>query len=108
MACIVVRYHEIALKRGNRHRFVARLVSNLRSATTGLGVTRAQSLPGRVVLWWSESADRETICERVAMTFGVANFSCGVSTRLDLADICDAAVAAASTGAAATFAIVTR
>jgi tRNA uracil 4-sulfurtransferase len=108
MPCVVVRYHEIALKGGNRHRFVSRLVSNLRAATAGLGVTRAQSLPGRVVLWLAEGADLDEICARTAMTFGIANFSCGVSTTLDLARICDAAVAAASASGASSFAIVTR
>ena len=28
MACVVVRYHEIALKGGNRQRFVQRLVQD--------------------------------------------------------------------------------
>ncbi len=108
MACLVVRYHEIALKGGNRPRFVSRLVSNLRAATAGLGVSRAQSLPGRIVLWLARDADVEAICARTATTFGVANFSCGVSTALDLDAICAAAVAAASASDAASFAIVTR
>jgi len=108
MACLVVRYHEIALKGGNRHRFVSRLVSNLRAATMGLGVTRAQSLPGRIVLWLANGAALEEICARTAMTFGIANFSCGVSTRLDLDAVCEAAVAAATASTASSFAIVTR
>jgi adenylyl- and sulfurtransferase ThiI len=45
MACVVVRYHEIALKGGNRQRFVQRLIDNLRDATTGLGVRSADSCP---------------------------------------------------------------
>ena len=108
MACLVVRYHEIALKGGNRHRFVSRLVSNLRAATAGLGVTRAQSLPGRVVLWLAADADVDEIAARTAATFGVANFSRGVSLPLDLDRISAAAVAAASASSAASFAIVTR
>ena len=96
MHCVVVRYHEIALKGGNRQRFVARLVSNLRAATAGLGVMRAQSLPGRVVLWIARDAAVDEICARVATTFGVANFSYGVETTLELDDIRDAVLAAAS------------
>ena len=95
MACVVVRYHEIALKGGNRPRFVARLVSNLRAATAGLGVTHAQSLPGRIVLSLADGADVDEIRARVATTFGVANFSCGVATARDVGAITDAAVAAA-------------
>ncbi len=108
MACVVVRYHEIALKGGNRHRFVSRLVSNLREATAGLGVRRAQSLPGRVVLWLADGADVDAIRERVATTFGVANFSCGVATALDLDAIGAAAVAAARRTPFTSFAVVTR
>ncbi len=96
MHCLVVRYHEIALKGGNRQRFVARLVSNLRAATAGLGVTRAQSLPGRVILWLARNAAIDEVCGRVATTFGVANFSYAVETSLDLDDIRAAVVAAAS------------
>src|SRR3954471_21728740 len=65
MPCVVVRYHEIALKGGNRPRFVSRLVSNLREATAGLGVRRAESLPGRIVLWLADGADVDEIRERV-------------------------------------------
>lgn len=108
MACVVVRYHEIALKGGNRHRFVARLVSNLREATAGLGVRRAQSLPGRVVLWLADGAAIDAIRDRIATTFGVANFSYGVATGLGMDAIADAAVAAAARVTFASFAIVTR
>jgi thiamine biosynthesis protein ThiI len=108
MACVVVRYHEIALKGGNRHRFVARLVANLREATAGLGVRRAQSLPGRIVLWLHDGAERGEIGARIARTFGVANFSGGVATTLDIDAIRDAAVAAAGALRFDSFAIATR
>jgi len=108
MACVVVRYHEIALKGGNRPRFVARLVENLRAATAGLGVTHAQSLPGRIVLSLADGAALDEIRARIATTFGVANFSCAVATTLDLAAISAAAVAAARGAAMESFAIVTR
>jgi thiamine biosynthesis protein ThiI len=103
-----VRYHEIALKGGNRQRFVARLVGNLRAATAGLGVRGAQSLPGRVVLWLAEGADWEAIGTRVAATFGVANFSAAVETPLDLDAICAAALAGVAGERFASFRIATR
>jgi thiamine biosynthesis protein ThiI len=108
MACVVVRYHEIALKAGNRSRFVARLVENLRVATAGLGVTHAQSLPGRIVLSLADGAALDDIRARVATTFGVANFSCAVATARDLDAISDAAVAAARRAPMQSFAIATR
>ena len=35
---VVVHYHEISLKGGNRPLFLRRLAGNLRQATTGCGV----------------------------------------------------------------------
>ncbi len=84
MACVVVRYHEIALKGGNRQRFVQRLIANLRDATTGLGVRGAESLPGRIVMRLADDAPIDAVCERVAHTFGVANYSAGVELPADL------------------------
>ncbi len=108
MACIVVRYHEIALKGGNRQRFVQRLISNLRDATTGLGVRSADSLPGRIVLRVTADASVEAICERVAHTFGVANYSAGVELPVDLDAIRAAVLACARAEPFTTFAIRTR
>jgi thiamine biosynthesis protein ThiI len=108
MPCVVVRYHEIALKGGNRQRFVARLVSNLREATAGLGVRGAQSLPGRIVLWLATDAAEDEIRTRIARTFGVANFSIAVETTLDLDAIRDAVLAAVARERFASFRITTR
>jgi thiamine biosynthesis protein ThiI len=108
MSCVVVRYHEIALKGGNRQRFVQRLINNLRDATTGLGVKNAQSLPGRIVLRLKDDASLAVICARVADTFGVANYTAGVELPVDLAAIRAAVVACARAEPFATFAIRAR
>jgi thiamine biosynthesis protein ThiI len=111
MRCVVVRYHEIALKGGNRQRFVQRLISNLRDATSGLGVRAAQSLPGRVVLRLGDqtSADRlDALGERVAATFGVANYSLGVEVAADFAAMRAAVLACAESEPFTTFAVRTR
>jgi thiamine biosynthesis protein ThiI len=108
MRGVVIRYHEIALKRGNRHRFVARLIANLRAATAGLGVRQAQSLPGRVVLWLSADADWEAIRSRVGATFGVANFSLAHQTALDVTAIETAVLEAVADERFASFKIATR
>ncbi|MBI3621078.1 MAG: tRNA 4-thiouridine(8) synthase ThiI [Nitrospirae bacterium] len=73
--CIVVHYHELALKGRNRPRFVARLVANLRRVTKGLGVAGIRALPGRVVLDLADRVDVEAACRQVADVFGVANYS---------------------------------
>lgn len=108
MSCVVVRYHEIALKGGNRQRFVQRLIVNLRDATTGLGVRSAESLPGRVVLRLTAEAPIAAVCERVAHTFGVANYSAGVELPVDLDAIRAAVLACARAESFTTFAIRTR
>ena len=108
MPCVVVRYHEIALKGGNRQRFVQRLMSNLRDATTGLGVRAGQSLPGRIVLRLADDAPMAAVCERVASTFGVANYSAGVELPVDLDVIRDAVLACARAETFTTFKIRTR
>jgi len=105
---VVIRYHEIALKGGNRHRFVARLVANLREVTAGLGIRRAQSLPGRIVLWLAPGAALDEIRARIASTFGVANFSIASETRAELDALRETVVAAALRERFASFRIVTR
>jgi thiamine biosynthesis protein ThiI len=108
MACVVVRYHEIALKGGNRQRFVQRLVANLRAATTGLGVRSAESLPGRIVLRLASESATAAVCERVAQTFGVANYSAGVELPADLDAIREAVLASARAETFDSFAVRTR
>jgi thiamine biosynthesis protein ThiI len=108
MACVVVRYHEIALKGGNRQRFVQRLITNLRDAATGLGIRSADSLPGRIVLRLDADAPVEPVCDRVAHTFGVANYSAGVELPVDLDRIREAVLACARAEPFTTFAIRSR
>jgi thiamine biosynthesis protein ThiI len=73
--CIVVHYHELALKGRNRPRFVACLVANLRRMTKGLGVANVRTLPGRLVIDLADGAESEAVCRKVATVFGVANYS---------------------------------
>ena len=75
MYAILVRYHEVALKKGNRPYFVEMLKRNLLSSVKDLGFREAKKLPGRLLLVSSEKADREEISRRLQRVFGVANFS---------------------------------
>ncbi|HUJ79087.1 MAG TPA: tRNA uracil 4-sulfurtransferase ThiI [Nitrospiria bacterium] len=90
---VVVHYHELALKGRNRPRFLARLTTNLRRSTRGLGVAAVRALPGRVVLDLGEGADVEAVCRRVSAVFGVANYSPAERTERDI-DALSAAVSA--------------
>jgi len=72
---IVVHYHEIALKRGNRRRFVDQLRNNIRANLRGMGVRRVRSLTGRLVINLRPDPDWARIRAALQRVFGVVNFS---------------------------------
>src|SRR5262245_40524842 len=84
MTSIVVHYQEIALKGKNRPWFLARLVRNLRQATSDLDVKSVRSLMGRIEIVLGPTAKPEAVGDRIRRTFGVANFSYARRTALDL------------------------
>ena len=77
--CVVVHYHEISLKGGNRPLFLRRLARNLVEATAGCGVRGVRRLPGRLVLDLLPGADVALVRERVATVFGIAYFAPALS-----------------------------
>jgi thiamine biosynthesis protein ThiI len=91
MNSIVVHYQEIGLKGKNRSWFTAKLVRNLRQATSDLDVRSVRSLVGRVEITLGPSATREQVGERIQRVFGIANFSYAGRTPLDL-DVLTAAI----------------
>jgi thiamine biosynthesis protein ThiI len=84
MRCVLVHYHEIALKGKNRPFYVKALLRNLKRATADLGVLEVRKAMGRAVLELPEGVPWKTLAERISTTFGVANFSLGESVPLDL------------------------
>jgi thiamine biosynthesis protein ThiI len=72
---VLARYHEIALKGGNRGFFVERLAVNLRRACADLGGARVRSLPGRLQIQLPDDVPWEIARARLSAVFGVANFS---------------------------------
>lgn len=84
MHSILVRYHEIALKKGNRPYFIELLKRNLISSVSGLGLKEAKNLPGRLLLIFRENVDEEEVRRRLQAVFGIANFSFVERTPLDL------------------------
>lgn len=97
MFLVIVRYHEIALKGGNRPRFVARLAENLRRATGDLAPVHVRPAAGRLVLEVAAASDDvwPIVRERIGHVFGVANFSRAISVARDIDTLAAAAVAAA-------------
>jgi thiamine biosynthesis protein ThiI len=84
MRCVLVHYHELALKGRNRPYFEGRLVRHLRTALKDLGVTQVEALPGRIRITLPESVTWDTVRTRVAHTFGISNFLLAHSVPLDL------------------------
>lgn len=87
MNSVLVRYHEIALKRGNRPYFTEMLKRNLTSSVRDLGIREIQSLSGRLLLLFDSDADPKEIRRRIEAVFGVANFSFVERARPDLEDL---------------------
>src|ERR687891_686535 len=75
MNSVLIRYHEIALKKGNRSYFTELLRRNLLSAVKDLDVKEIRILPARLLLAFNNDIDSATVASRIRTVFGVANFS---------------------------------
>jgi thiamine biosynthesis protein ThiI len=75
MDSVLIRYHEIALKKGNRAYFTELLKRNILAAVKDLGAKEIRSLPARLLLTFKNEIDRAELIRRVGSVFGVANFS---------------------------------
>ena len=77
---VVVHYHEISLKRGNRPLFLRHLARNLERATANAGPVRLRQRPGRIVLDLDGHPNPEAVLERARRVCGVASVSLGYRT----------------------------
>jgi tRNA uracil 4-sulfurtransferase len=93
MTSIVVHYQEIALKGKNRPWFIARLVNNIRLATSDLDIRAVRPLMGRLELVLGPAATYDQVRERLARVFGIANFSRASRAPLDIEAIAAAILA---------------
>ena len=81
---LVVHYHEISLKRGNRPLFLRHLARNLGRATADVGPVRLRQLSGRIALNLDGHAHPETVRDRVQRVCGVASVTLGYRTAATL------------------------
>lgn len=84
MDSVLIRYHEIALKRGNRQYFTELLKRNLLAAVKDLGTKDLRSLPARLLLTFRNDVPVNILIERMSSVFGVANFSIVERTARDI------------------------
>lgn len=75
MRCVIVHYHEIALKKGNRPYYVDRMIKNLNQATADLNVGKIRKVSGRVIMELEAGSHWDKVRHRLRMVFGIANFS---------------------------------
>ena len=84
MDSVLIRYHEIALKKGNRQYFTELLKRNLLAAVKDLGTKDCRSLPARLLVTLRNDVPMNTLIERMSNVFGVANFSIVERTARDI------------------------
>ncbi len=75
MRSALVRYHEIALKRGNRDYFIEHLKRNLSTALRGLGLKGIRNASSRLLLDFNRDIPPDEVTDRLGRVFGIANFS---------------------------------
>jgi len=72
---IVIHYHEVGLKKGNRDYFENRLCSNISKSLVGTGAGPVRRTWGRVLVEVPAGANVEVIKERLGRVFGIAYFA---------------------------------
>jgi thiamine biosynthesis protein ThiI len=81
---LVVHYHEIALKRGNRPLFLRHLARNIRTATADLGPLTVRQLSGRIAVDLDDHPQPQAVRDRVQRVCGVASVTLGYRTAATL------------------------
>jgi tRNA uracil 4-sulfurtransferase len=75
MLHVLVHYHEVALKGGNRKHFEYRLVHHLRRALKPLAHVHVEALQGRLRVSFEDEAAWPHLQEQLTRVFGIVNFS---------------------------------
>jgi thiamine biosynthesis protein ThiI len=88
-SALIVRYHEIALKGGNRAMFEKKLDLNLRSALSSFSQVSVRRIRGRMLIRADAPAKR--MASAAAKVFGVSSISTAIETEPDLEAIGEAA-----------------
>jgi tRNA uracil 4-sulfurtransferase len=81
---VLIRYHEIALKKGNRPYFIDLLKRNLVASLRDVKLREAKTLQARILLNFDADADTAEIGRRLQRVFGIANFSFVDRQRADI------------------------
>ncbi len=71
---IIIHYHEIALKGGNRRYFEEKLCDNIKVAIRNLEYDQIERLWGRILIKLNNKSDIEKIKSKLLLVFGIAYF----------------------------------
>jgi len=88
---IVVHYHELWLKGGNRDFFLGKLLTALRRSLEGISVVRIEKPGDRFVVRLAEGAPMEEASARIERVFGVAYYAIARPVERSLEAIAEAA-----------------
>lgn len=105
---VLVHYHEIGLKGGNRPRFELKLCGNLEHALAGLPLKSVRRLPGRIVVTFEPAADPAEVTERLSWVPGLESFSPARRFGLELDRVAEAAAEAVVSRMPASFGVKAR
>ena len=108
MRYLIGRYHEVALKGGNRWRFVDQVKHNLRAIFSDYQLGRFRSQGSRLLMELPDSIPDEVVRERGALIFGLQNFSISYPAPLDIDAIAREAILRADGNVAKTFRVTAR
>jgi thiamine biosynthesis protein ThiI len=92
---LIGRFHEVALKGGNRWRFVEAVKDNLRAAFADYRLNRIRILGKRLIVELPRDLTESVAQERASLVFGLQNFSLSHLIEPTLDSITAAALAAA-------------
>lgn len=90
-SAIVVHYHELWLKGGNRRFFASKLASNLRLALAGVPIERISRPNDRFILHLEEAASVEEALRRIGQVSGVAYYAVARPVAREISALCAAA-----------------
>lgn len=88
---IVVHYHELWLKGGNRRFFLGKLFTALRQSLQGIPIQRIEQPGDRFLVRLGEGASVTAATERIERVFGVAYYAVAMPVERDMSALCLAA-----------------
>lgn len=85
--CIVIHYHELSLKKGNRKWFEDRFISNVHKHLKGLEFSKIKLVVGRVIAFDIDSSKENEYLSRLKNVMGLMNATVMVELKANLPDM---------------------